>query len=58
VPVLRRGTALTVHDPTSKHITVCVKVTRSEALALKALAKTPGKGLRVLLDKHLPKGEK
>jgi hypothetical protein len=47
---------VTVHDPTSKHITVCVKVTRAEALALKALGKTSGKGLRVLIDKHIPKG--
>jgi hypothetical protein len=49
---------MTVHDPTSRHITVCVKVNRAEAHALKTLGKTPGKGLRVLIDKYVPKGEK
>lgn len=45
------------HDPASKTITVCVKVTRDEALALKVLGDTPGKGLRVLIDKYVPKGK-
>ena len=43
-------------DPSSRSVTVCVKVTRAEAAALKALAKntSPGKGLRRLIDNHLP----
>ena len=46
------------HDPSSKTITVCVKVTRAEAKALASLSKdTPGKGLRVLLDQYVPKGK-
>lgn len=49
---------VTVHSPTSKTITVCVKVTRDEYQALQALGeKSPGKGLRVLIDKHVPKGK-
>lgn len=45
------------HSPTSKTITVCVKVSRAEAQALKTLGDTPGKGLRVLVDKYVPKGK-
>lgn len=45
-------------DPSSKSITVSVKVSRAEAETLRALAKessrpTPGKGLRWLIDKYL-----
>jgi hypothetical protein len=42
-------------DPSSRTITISVKVSRGEAAALKALAKntSPGKGLRELIDRYL-----
>lgn len=46
------------HDPSSKTITVCVKVSREEHRALKTLGeKSAGNGLRVLIDKYVPKGK-
>lgn len=45
-------------DPSSRSITVSVKVNRREALILKALGGTPGKGLRRLIDTHLSKPNK
>jgi hypothetical protein len=43
-----------VSNPSSKTVTVCVKVSPREAAILKMLAGSPGKGLRWLLNRHLP----
>lgn len=42
-------------DPSSKNITISVKVNRQEAAALRAYGegRTAGKGLRRLIDKYL-----
>lgn len=42
-------------DPSSRTVTISVKVSQREAAALKALAKgsSPGKGLRYLIDRYL-----
>lgn len=42
-------------DPSSRIITISVKVSQREAAALKALVKgsSAGKGLRYLIDRHL-----
>lgn len=47
-------------DPSARTITVCVKVNRREAAALKhlALGTSPGRGLRRLIDIHLSKEKK
>ncbi len=43
-------------DPSARNITVSVKVNRLEAAILKAYGRgqTPGRGLRRLIDRHLP----
>lgn len=45
---------MNVSNPSSKTVTVCVKVSPREAAVLKTLGGSTGKGLRWLLNRHLP----